>query len=183
MTQPWQPDPYQRRPVDINAYAPPRSGGGGWWLLLLGGALIGLVVSALFLRPPPAAPEPSPSPSQGAPSEASGPGMPFTMPGAPNSTGRWEVVSHSWVADGLVVRVRVTADAGRVTYGFVAFSNAGTEVYEPEAGAPSPEIGTGRLAVGQSVEGNVFLPMPRGDATLILTNEAGRQMSALPVPG
>lgn len=180
MTQSWQPGPYQRRPVDINAYAPPRRGGGGWWLLLLGGVLLGLVLAALFARPPAAAPEPTPA---AAPTEASAPGRPFTMPGAPNSRGRWELLSHEWSDAGLTARVRVTSDAGRVSYGFLAFSNTGTEVYEPERGAPTPEIGSGSLQVGQTIEGHLFIPMPRGDATLILTTETGRQVSALAVSG
>lgn len=184
MTQQWQQDPYRRRPVDIDAYAPPKHRGGAWWMLVLGAVLLGVVAAALFLRPP--APGPgtaTPPPTASQPSESLGPGMPFTMPGSTQSHGRWEVLEHTWRSDGVVVRVRVTADSGRVTYGFVAFSNQGTDVYEPESGAPSPEIGSGRLEVGQSVEGNIFIPMPRGDATLILTTEGGRQMSALPVSG
>ncbi|MBB1494420.1 hypothetical protein H5397_03700 [Propioniciclava sp. MC1683] len=183
MSQPWQQDPYQRRPVDINAYAPPKRGGGGWWLALVGIALVGVVLAALFLRPTPPAPsEPAPSPSASEAANA-GPGMPFTMPGSTTSHGRWEVLDHSWDVDGVTLRVRVTADGGRVSYGFVAFSNVGTEVYEPLPGAPDPEIGSGVLEAGQYVEGNLYIPLPRGDSTLILTTAQGRQMSALPIPG
>ncbi len=183
MSQPWQQDPYQRRPVDINAYAPPKRGGGGWWLVLVGAVLVGVVLAALLLRPPPAgapgeAPEPAPTAARSA-----GPGMPFSMPGSTQSHGRWEVLNHEWTGDGVVVRVRVTADGGRVSYGFVAFADTGTEVYEPLPDAPEPQIGSGSLSAGQSVEGHLLLPLPKGDSTLILTTAQGRQMSALKIPG
>ncbi|MDO5534249.1 MAG: hypothetical protein Q4F65_06325 [Propionibacteriaceae bacterium] len=181
MTQPWQQDPYSRRPVDINAYAPPRRSGGGWWLLAVGVVLVGVVLAALFLRPP--APAPAPTPTPTAEREPVGPGQPFTMPGSTASHGRWEVLEHAWSDDGVTVRVRVTADGGRVSYGFAAFANQGSDtVFEPEAGAPDPEIGSGHLRAGESIEGNVFIPLPRGAATLILTTAQGRQMSALPIP-
>ncbi len=182
MTQPWQQDPYQRRPVDIDAYAPPKRSGGGWWFALIGVVLLGVVLAALFLRPFEPRNAPADAPSTAPATEAAGPGMPFTMPGSTQSHGRWEITQHSWTSGGVVVKVKVTADSGRVSYGFVAFSNAGTDVYEPGAGAPDPEIGSGVLAAGQSIEGHLFLPLPAGDSTLILTTAQGRQMSALPIP-
>ena len=184
MTQPWQQDPYQRRPVDIDAYAPPKRSGGGWWFALIGLVAVGAVLAALFLRPPAQRTDPpSPTASTPAGEAAAGPGMPFTMPGSTQSHGRWEMIEHTWTSDGVIVRVRVTADSGRVSYGFVAFSNTGTDVYEPGSGAPEPEIGSGTLTAGQSIEGHLFLQLPQGDATLILTTAQGRQMSALPIPG
>lgn len=182
MSQPWPQDPYQRRPVDIDAYAPPKRGGGAWWFVLVGAVLVGVVLAALFIRPPAAAPSPPPPAPSPAETGAHGSGMPFTMPGSTASHGRWEVVDHTWGEEGVTIRVRVTADAGRVSYAFVAFSNSGTDVYEPLPGAPEPEIGSGTLAAGQHVEGNIQLPLPRGAATLILTTAQGRQMSALPIP-
>ena len=183
MTQPWQQDPYQRRPVDIGAYAPPKRSGGGWWFALIGLVAVGAVLAALFLRPPAPRTDPPSPPATTPATEAAGPGMPFTMPGSTQSHGRWEMTGHTWTSDGVIIRVRVTADSGRVSYGFVAFSNAGTDVYEPGPGAPDPEIGSGSLTAGQSIEGHLFLPLPQGEATLILTTAQGRQMSALPIPG
>lgn len=182
MSQPWQQDPYQRRPVDINAYAPPKRPGGMGWFIALGVLLVGVVVAVLFLRPAPPAPAPAPTPTATQPT-AAGPGMPFTSPGASGNEGRWEVLQQSWNGDSLTVRVRISADKGTVTYGFVAFSNAGVSVYDPVDGAPSPQLDTGRLSAGQSTEGYVRIDMPRGPATLILTTQAGRQMSALPITG
>lgn len=183
MSQPWPQDPYQRRPVDIDAYAPPKGGGGGWWwFALVGVLLVGVVVAALFLRPAPAREAP-PSTHTSAPAETADtrPGMPFTMPGSTVSHGRWEILEHRWDDEGVTIRVRVSADGGRISYGFVAFSNSGVDVYEPLPSAPDPQIGSGSLDAGQHVEGNLYLPLPRGDSTLILTTSLGRQMSALPI--
>ena len=183
MTQPWQQDPYQRRPVDIDAYAPPRRGGGTWGLVAVGVVLVAVVLAALFWRPGNTSASPAATPSATtAAGEQAGPGMPFTMPGSTVSHGRWEVTSHTWTDDGVIVRVKVTADGGRISYGFVAFSNQGTQVYQPGPGAPDPEIGSGSLAAGQSIEGHLFLPLPHEASTLILTTAQGRQVSALPIP-
>ena len=183
MTQQWpQQDPYQRRPVDINAYAPPKRPRSARWLIALAVVVVAAVFAVVFIRPGTSTPAPSPSAS--APTDSAGPGMPFSLPGATNSTGRWEVLSHSWESDeSLVVRVKVTADQGAITYGFVMFSNAGPQVYDPPPGAPAPELDTGRLAAGEVATGYVRFEIPRGDATLILTTQAGRQMSALPITG
>ncbi|WP_232547618.1 hypothetical protein [Propioniciclava soli] len=180
MTQQWR-DPNARRPVDINAYAPPRRSGATLWLLLVGAVAVGVVLAALLWRPAP--PEAAPTASPTAQASSNLPGMPFTMPASPDDQGRWEVLGHTWTGNAVDIRVRVTCDAGSISYGFVAFSNAGTDVYEPAAGAPDPEIGSGSLAAGGSVEGNIRILLPRGDATLILTTSGGQQISALPVPG
>ncbi len=183
MTQPWQQDPYQRRPVDINAYAPPKRPGGAGWFIGLGIALVVIVLAVLFIRPQPPAPAPTPEPAPTQPTAAAGSGMPFAVPGVSGNEGRWEVLEQRWNGDELIVRVRVTADKGTVSYGFVAFSNNGSEVYDPTPGGPTPELDTGRLNAGKSAEGYVRIEMPQGPATLILTTQAGRQMSALPISG
>ena len=179
MTQP-RPDPYQRRPVDINAYAPPKRSAGAMWFVLVGILVVGVVVGALVFRPNvPLQASASPS-SSVTPTAQRLPGMPFTMPDARDS-GRWEVLAQSWEGDELTVRVKVTCDTGRISYAFMAFSNAGTDVYQPVTGAPDPEIGSGDLSAGQSIEGFLLIPMPRGASTLMLTTSLGRQMSALPI--
>lgn len=176
-----RPDPYQRRPVDIDAYAPPRRTSGTVWLALAAVAGVAAVLLTLWWRPTaPASPPPEPT------TTASGttlPGLPFVMPNSDEDRGRWEVLDHEWSDGAVVVRVRIFADAGVVSYGFLAFSNAGTEVYEPLHGAPDPEIGSGSLQRGQNVEGWLRIEMPRGPATLILTTAGGQQISALPIPG
>ena len=74
--------------------------------------------------------------------------------------------------DAVVARVKITADRGDITYGFVMFSNAGTTVYDPTPGAPAPALDTGNLSAGQTTTGYVRFEIPRGDATLILTTAA-----------
>ncbi len=176
------PDPYQRRPVDINAYAPPKRGKGALWFALAGVLVVGVVVAALVFHPaPPTTPSGAPS-SSSTPTAQRLPGMPFTMPNSRDS-GRWEVLAQSWEGDELTVRVRVSCDTGQISYAFMAFSNAGTDVYQPVTGAPDPEIGSGDLRAGQSIEGYLLIPMPRGASTLMLTTSGGRQMSALPITG
>lgn len=183
MTQPWQQNPYQRRPVDINAYAPPKRPGGAGWFIGLGVAVLAIVLAVVFLRPSAPSPVPVPSPSQSSATSASGPGMPFTAPGVSGNEGRWEVLEQRWNGDELILRVKVSADKGTISYGFVAFSNAGTSVYKPVPGGPQPELSTGRLSAGGSAEGYVMIDMPKGPATLILTTQAGNQISALPING
>lgn len=182
MSQHWQ-DPYGRRPVDINAYAPPRRTAGWVWFLLAGAVALGVVLAALFMRPTATVPTPSPTPSPTAGATSAAPGMPFTMPHDTASQGRWEIIERTWEGNAVILRVRVTCDTGNVSYGFVAFSNAGTEVYEPVTGAPDPEIGMGYLRGGESIEGYLRIAMPHGPATLILTTAMGTQMSALPIAG
>ena len=174
-------DPYGRRPVDINAYAPPRRTAGWLWFLLAGAVALGVVLGALFLRPTAPVPAPTPTPSASAGATSADPGMPFNMPNDTASKGRWEILEQRWEGDSLVVKVRVSCDVGTVSYGFVAFSNASTEVYEPAPGAPDPEIGRGYLRFNESIDGYLRIDMPRGPATLILTTIAGSQMSALPI--
>ena len=183
MSQQW-PDPYQRRPVDIDAYAPPRQTGATVWLVVAAAVLAGIVLAVLFIRvpgTPVVEPTTTPTPTSTA-STSAGPGMPFTMPGNPGAQGRWQLLSHAWTDAGLVVRVRIWCDRDTISYGFVAFSNSGALTYEPETGAPEPEIGSGQLRSGNSITGYVFVPMPRGSATLILTTSSGRQVSALAIP-
>lgn len=180
MTQPI-PDPYQRRPVDISAYAPPPRRSGAIWFALVGLIAVGAVIAALVLKPwNPPTPSPTPTPTTGTTSAL--PGQPFTMPDDPSSTGRWGITSTSWNGDSVTVDVWVESDAGNVSYGFVAFSNAGTVVYDPTTGAPSPTITWGDLTPGQRAEGNLRFEMPAGDATLVLTTSAGNQVSALAIP-
>lgn len=182
MTQQWQQDPYQRRPVDISAYAPPKRPGGMGWFIVLGVALVAIVIGVLVVRPP--LPGPTPTPTAQQPDANAGPGMPFTGPGYGGGEGRWEILQHRWAGDEVTLRVRITADKGAVSYGFVAFANRDTSAgaSEPVYGAPSPRLDTGILSPGQTAEGYVRFDLPHGPATLILTTAGGRQMSALPIP-
>lgn len=171
--------PLQR--VDIEAYSAPRFTK-GWLLWVLFAAIIaGVVIGATFLaRPAAVAPTASPTSPAAAPT-SSGPGLPFTMPSDPDSGGRWEVVSEQWQPGGVLLSVRLWADRGTISYGFLAFQNNGTNVIDPAPSPRQPELTRGTLAEGDSTTGYVFLPIQRAPATLILTTATGRQISALPV--
>lgn len=182
MTQPWQQDPYQRRPVDISAYAPPKRPGGMGWFIALGVALVAVVIGLLTIRPQ--LPEPAATPAPQPTATSTGPGMPFAAPGFGGGEGRWEILQHTWAGDEVTLRVRITADKGNISYGFLAFFNTDMNggSYEPVPGAPSPSLDTGILSSGQTAEGYIRFDLPRGPGTLILTTAGGRQMSALPIP-
>jgi len=147
---------------------------------LLGVALVGLAfVFALQggLRPPGTAASPT-----AAAATPTTPGLPFSMPSDPDSTGTWEIVEREWTGSGVSVRVRVHASTGTISYGFSAFAAGSAQTTNPIPGTKRPELRSGVLEAGESVEGWVFLPIPRGDATLFLTTSAGRAYSAQQVP-
>lgn len=183
--QPWQFDPANpvgpqpSARVDIRQYAAPRASTPVLVGLVAFVVLLGVVFAGFFLKggPGPAA---SARPSASA-SASSRSGMPFAMPLDPSSTGTWEILDRQWTSEGVTVHVRIAADAGRVSYAFIAFPNSGTEAVRPVPGARSPELTSGVLNAGEATAGYVFLPLKREAATLILTTSAGRQISALPI--
>lgn len=164
---------------DIARYAPPKPVGPV--LAVVAGVivLVAIVVAGLFLQRPvePVAP-PSPQPTA---SQSDKPGQPFTMPNNSSGTGRWQVVGREWTSEGVLVQVRVWCDTDTCSYGFTSFANNGSEAVDPAPSPRQPQLGRGAITAGNSVTGYVFLPLPRGAATLILTTSAGRQMSALPI--
>lgn len=178
------PDPYQRRPVDISAYAPPPRRGGVIWFVVIGVVAVGLIIGALALqpwanRPPEATPTPVPTPSE-APRL---PGQPFTMPDDPGSEGRWGITSQERQGESVVLNVWVESDRGDVSYGFVAFSNAEALIHDPAPDAPMPQLEWGDLEPGERVEGHLRFVMPTGPGMLVLTSSLGTQTSALPIDG
>lgn len=153
-----------------------------WILLALATLAVMGVVAGLVLRPQtpsaPTTPTARPSATTAPPSA---PGQPFTMPSDPQSTGTWQILERQWTADGLVMRVRVTALTGTCSYGFIAFAQGASSVSRPELGTQTPALTTGMLSAGESAEGFVVFDIPRGDTTVILTTLLGRQISALAV--
>lgn len=171
------------RPVDIQSYAAPKLTR-SWLLWLLAAAVLaGIVLGATVLnRPPASAPGDTPSSPVTAPTSA-GPGLPFTMPYNPEAGGRWEVLAQEWTTGGVLLRVRLFADRGTISYGFLAFENNGVDVVRPDTSPKSPELTRGSMSAGETETGYVFFPIERGPATLILTTSGGRQISALPITG
>lgn len=165
--------------VSINQFAPPPN---RTPLLITLAALVTLVLvigGGIYVRSLPAAePSPSPSPSQTA---AAGPGHPFSTPD--ERKGRWEILDSVWTDEGLQLQIRIYSDSGTISFSFMAFSNASTEVVTPTNSPRTPDIRKGIAYFSDPVTGYVFFPMARGDATIILATGTGRQMSALPVKG
>ncbi|MFT3970001.1 MAG: hypothetical protein QM695_06915 [Micropruina sp.] len=167
-------------PVSINQFAPPPN---RTPLLITIVALIVLVVvieGGIYVRSLSSAePSASAGPTTTAPA---GPGQPFTTPDG-RQDGRWEILESTWTDEGLQLRLRIHSDDGSISFGFMAFSNASTDLIRPTSSPRSPDIRMGTATVQQPVTGYVFFPMSKGDATIILANGSGRQMSALTVKG
>lgn len=166
--------------VSIDQFTPPPN---RTPLLVTIAALITLVLvigGGIYVRSlSEAAPSTSPSPSGTA---AAGPGQPFSTPDE-RQKGRWEILDSSWTDEGLQLQLRLYSDSGTISFTFLAFSNASTEVVSPSVSPRSPDIRKGIVYGSEPVTGYVFFPMSRADATIILATGTGRQMSALPVKG
>lgn len=173
--------PAPLRPVSIDEYAPPRS---RLPLAITVGALALLVVAliGITLRPGLLAPAgvatPTPSPT----ATTLAPGLPFSTSDE-RFWGRWEILEHRWTDSGLMIQVRIHVDRGPLGYTFMAFENQGVRVVDPSPGAESPVLTGRRIPSGGVETGWVYFHLARGDATIILADEAGQQMSALVVQG
>lgn len=167
-------------PADISNYAPPKPRTS--WIVAGVAALVllGLVIGGMLLRA--ATPSPAPTTSPSATSSTSSlPGLPFTMPSDPSSSGRWEVVDRDWTSTGVSIRVRVYCTAGRVTYGFLAYAKNASDATSPISGDRVPQLTTGSLRTGEVADGYIFLQIPHAESTLFLTTSSGRAISALPI--
>lgn len=170
------------QPVDIRQYGPRRSPEALLWVLVVALTGVGIILGGLYARFG-AAPQPTPTPSAPTHTAPAGPGLPFEMPNDPRSTGRWEIIDQVWENGGVSLQIRIYADTGNISYGFAAFPNKGEQSFVPLPGTRMPELDSGALSAGESVTGWVFLPLPRGDATILLTSSRGMQMSALGIKG
>ena len=177
-TDPFGDPPVQ--PVRIEDFAPPRSRVPMFVTLAVLAALALVLLGGTLRAYLPVPPASSPTPTVATPSAL--PGLPFTTPDE-RARGRWEILDHRWTASGLMVEVRIHVDHGPLGYSFMAFENQGTEVIEPSPGADSPALTGSSIPTGGVETGWVYFLMTRGDATIILANEEGRQMSALVVEG
>ncbi|MFT4216888.1 MAG: hypothetical protein QM619_06845 [Micropruina sp.] len=167
--------------VSINQFAPPPN---RTPLLITLVALITLVLvigGGIYVRSL-AGNQPAPGASATPTATAAGPGHPFTTPDGRRS-GRWEILDSTWTDEGLQLQLRIFSDSGSIDFSFMAFSNASTDLVTPTGSPRSPDLQTGTSTPGHPATGYVFFPMPKGDATIILANGSGRQMSALPVKG
>ena len=111
----------------------------------------------------------------------------------PHGTGRLILLSRSW-QDGLrqqaahsylQVRVQIVCTSGHVgydPYNFQAFDETGELFDVDESGLTNPVLGVGELLPGQSVSGAVAFDIPRGEITLLMTDESEQSITALKIP-
>lgn len=167
--------------MNIGEFAPPRSR-----LPLVLTALVLVVLAVVVLSGvfrtmiPAVTPTLTPTPSASATSAR--PGLPFTTPDE-RYWGRWEILDHRWTRSGLMVEIRIHVDNGPLGYSFMAFENQGAEVINPSPGADSPPLTGASIPTGGIETGWVYFVMDRGDSTIILADEDGKQMSALVIKG
>ncbi|MFT4167437.1 MAG: hypothetical protein QM650_19550 [Microlunatus sp.] len=134
---------------------------------------------------------PSPQPSR--PASASPlPGSQIEFTGDAG-TGVLRIVRHSWDPAGptaagkslLTLEIAVSCTSGTLRYGpdsFDAFDQDGglfESAYDPDSSTALEFI---RLTAGEQVSGTVSFEIPRGDVTLLLSDDLSRPIAALKVP-
>lgn len=85
----------------------------------------------------------------------------------------------------LRVEVELVCATGVVDYSplnFQAFDDAGRQVDVAADGIAGPELETGVLQAGQTVRGAVAFDMPRGGATLLMSDGVAQTVTALKIP-
>ena len=153
-------------------------------------ALIVLVASAIarygdtHLVAP--APEPTIRPERSTPSE-----IEFMTP---NGRGRLILLSRNWRETGheppvngsyLQLEVRIICTAGHLGYDpyhFQAFDHTGELFDVAEAGLTENVLGVGELFEGESVDGYLAFDIPRGEVTLLMSDDTEVSITALKVP-
>ena len=103
------------------------------------------------------------------------------------------IVSHHWATDSsgsedettLTLDVTVSCRSGTLRYGpdsFQAFDQHGQlfeASYDPDS---TTALELAKLSAGQKVSGTVSFEIPRGDVTLLLSDDLSRTITALKVP-
>jgi hypothetical protein len=109
-------------------------------------------------------------------------------------TGQLILRTRSWVNDGaeppesgsyLRVEVELVCTSGEVDYDpyhFQAFDRSGQLFEMEKSGAAGRELGVGTLRAGERIRGTVAFDMPRGDVTLLMSDDSEKTVTALKVP-
>jgi FlaG/FlaF family flagellin (archaellin) len=109
-------------------------------------------------------------------------------------SGQLILLRHSWVTDGrtppasgsyLRVEVELICDSGSVDYdpyNFQVFDHMGQLFETAIDGAGDSMLETGTLHAGERVRGTVAFDMPRGEATLLMSDDSNQTVTALKVP-
>lgn len=166
-------------PPPPEQFEPPKRSGKSMWLVVGAIAAVAALILGIQLfggsnpeatsspdatRVPPSAQSPLPT----------GNIVPFEG----NGDGTFEILSHSWGADGLTVKIRVEVKQGEYGFGVFAFTNETRESFDPV------NERTFTVTAGTPYETELTFDMPRADSTIMLTTPSGRvALNALPVKG
>jgi hypothetical protein len=108
--------------------------------------------------------------------------------------GRLILLSRSWRETGrvqplngtyLVVEVKILCTAGRLGYDpykFQAFDHTGELFDVADAGVSRQILGVGELFEGQSTRGFLAFDIPRGEVTLLMSDDSDQSITALKIP-
>lgn len=134
---------------------------------------------------------PTPSQTREQPSSVpTGNAIDFT---SDEGAGTLRIVDHEWVSDGqeppmsgsyLRIEIDLTATAGELSYDsayFQAFDAQGELFDSTPFGALEPHLDTGILGPGESAHGFISFDMPRGDVTLLMSNESFESVTAIKI--
>lgn len=111
-----------------------------------------------------------------------------------DGTGQLVLLERSWVTDGAVpplsgsylrVEVELICTTGRVDYDpyhFQAFDQTGHLFEMVVEGTGGQVLDVGTLSAGERVRGVIAFDMPRGDTTLIMSDDSEQTVTALRVP-
>lgn len=152
--------------------------------VIVAAVVIAVVLVFLASRPPEVQPQAMPTPTSTAPASPTTPepaGSASVTNSIPVSTrtfqGTWNVDSSTWDARGVTVQMTLKASQGTLTYSFFSLDNSTTKEYRA-----SGDMASGTISATRTQQGQIRLDKPRGDTTLILADQAGRQITALMIP-
>jgi hypothetical protein len=111
-----------------------------------------------------------------------------------SGSGRLVVLNHAWMSTGvqpplsgsyLEVQVELICLTGRIDYDpydFQAFDAVGRLFDVAGAGSAGPLLDAGSLRPAQRVQGYLAFDMPRGDVTLLMSDDSAASVTALKIP-
>ncbi|HWJ53170.1 MAG TPA: DUF4352 domain-containing protein, partial [Propionibacteriaceae bacterium] len=107
-------------------------------------------------------------------------------------TGQLIMRTRSWVRDGqpmfgtyLRVEVELVCTSGEVDYdpyNFQAFDRSGQLFEMASEGTAGRPLAVGTLRAGERIRGTIAFDMPRGDVTLLMSDDSEKTVTALKVP-
>ncbi len=112
----------------------------------------------------------------------------------PEGAGKLILLSRTWRETGseppttgtyLQVEVEIVCTSGRLgydPYNFQAFDHTGELFDVTEAGVSRHVLGVGELSEGQSTRGFLAFDIPRGEVTLLMSDDSEQSITALKIP-